>query len=60
MTDHNQRSAGRLKIGEQQIEKGGLVVTIQRRSGFICNDQLGRADQRARRRDPLLLPDTQV
>ena len=54
------RRAGRLRLGEQQIEEGELPVAVERRGRLVGDDQLRAADQRARRGDALLLADAEV
>ncbi len=57
---HDERRAGRLRLGEQQIEEGELPVAVERRGRLVGDDQLRPADQRARRGDALLLADAEV
>ena len=60
MADHDERRAGGLDVGEQKIEESLLPVSVERRRRLVGDDQFGRADQRPRRGDALLLADTQV
>ena len=55
MADEQQRRAGLFHFIEQQIQKCLLHIGVQRRRGFIGNDQLGRADEGPGRGDALLL-----
>ena len=55
VADHDQRRAGGGDIGEQEVEECLLAVAVERGGGLVGDDQLGRADQRARGGHALLL-----
>ena len=45
---------------EQQLQELLAAVGVERRRGLVGDDHFGRADQRARRRDALLLAHAQL
>ena len=57
MGDEQQRRMGSLAFGQQQIKKRLLSIDIQRGGRLIGQNQRRIAEQRARRRHPLLLAD---
>ena len=59
MTDEKQGGTACRTFTQQQIEKGSLQIGIKRRSRLVGNDQTRPANQRARRRHTLLLPNRQ-
>ena len=60
MAHHDESRAGSIEVSEQKIEERLLPVPVERRRRLVSNDQFGRTDQRSRRRNALLLADTQV
>ena len=60
MAYHDERRTGRLGIREQQIEERLLTVAVERGGRLVGDDELRRADQRARRRYALLLADAEA
>ena len=60
MADHDERCVGRRDIGEQKIEERLLAVAVERGGRLVGDDEFGRADQRARGGNALLLAHAQV
>ena len=60
VADHDHASRRPPRFGEQQIEERDLTVAVERRGRLVGDDQLRRADQRARGGDALLLADAEV
>ena len=60
MGDHQQSRPCGLQLRLQQIKEFARIVMVKRGSRFIRQNDLRRADQRACRRDPLLLADAQL
>ena len=60
MAHEEQRRAGCVAFLQQQFEKRLLAVRVERRRRLVGDDDLGTADERARRRDALLLADRQL
>jgi len=59
VTDEDEGRTLLVALFEQELDKGGPVVGIQGRGGFIGDHQRRRADQRPRGGNPLLLADAE-
>src|SRR5690606_13768962 len=57
MADEEQTGAGRLALGEQQLQERFPAVCVQGRGGLVRDDQLWLTNQRTGCGDTLLLAD---
>ena len=54
VADEEHAAAGSARFGQQQVEEGGLTSGVERRGGFVGDDDLGFAQQGAGGGDALL------